>query len=500
MPVAVRPMRERRGPATRGGVKRALGVSAALMLATSGLGTAVPAVPESQPHEPVDMQGKGCTAAGCHADLQQKKMLHGPVAQGTCKACHAQAAPQVHTFDYTHPREKLCEACHVVNLKNFVHKPLRDGQCTGCHDPHQSDHRFILKADPAQTLCLSCHDKEPFLQSKHIHGPVAAGACILCHESHSSWNPKLVIHQGRELCLFCHEDVDRRLAAARHVHPPAQKECGACHDPHGSEHAMQIRQKKRTLCVSCHEDIGRLLETSQRVHAAVEIDDGCGNCHNAHGTTLPRLLKRSLMDTCLSCHNKEITMPDGKKLADMATLLKDNPNHHGPVRRADCNACHDPHASPNFRLLSKVYPEYFYAPFDLGNYDLCFQCHMRDTVLVKEGRGLTRFKDGELNLHFVHVNKEEKGRSCRACHEVHASKRPAHVREQVPFGPSGWQIEINFKQTETGGSCAPACHRPKEYVRTADETSLPPPRETFPSPATKPAASQTHDNARGSHP
>lgn len=413
----------------------------------------------------VDMQGKDCNAADCHDTMQTKKAVHGPVAQGNCVACHEQEKEDVHTFTFSEEPNKLCQTCHAMQLKNFVHKPIQDGKCTACHDPHQSDHRYMLVKDPAKDLCLTCHKDEPFMKKKHLHGPVAAGVCILCHEAHSSWNAKLTIKKGRELCLFCHEDVDRRLATARHVHPPVRKDCNACHDPHASDSPMQVRGGKDKLCLTCHKDLAKVIQTSKRIHGATQVDDTCGNCHSGHASMLPRLLKKPLMDTCLSCHNKPIKSPDGKILTNMAELLKNNPDHHGPVRRADCTACHNPHASPNFRLLVKEYPEFFYAPFDLGNYDLCFQCHMRDAVLVKEAKGLTNFRHGNKNLHFVHVNRKDKGRTCRACHEVHASRNPKHIRDKVPFGSGGWEFDLNYQRTVTGGRCAPACHKPHEYVR-----------------------------------
>jgi predicted CXXCH cytochrome family protein len=86
------------------------------------------------------------------------------------------------------------------------------------------------------------------------------------------------------------------------------------------------------------------------------------------------------------------------------------------------------------------------------------------------GTGVTRFRDGESNLHYVHVN-QEKGRTCRACHEVHASKRPFHVRESVPFGSKGWLLEINFEALPDGGRCAPGCHEAKSYARGEAELS-----------------------------
>jgi predicted CXXCH cytochrome family protein len=164
-----------------------------------------------------------------------------------------------------------------------------------------------------------------------------------------------------------------------------------------------------------------------------------------------------------------MTTPEGQRLADMAALLKDNPDHHGPVRRADCVACHNPHASRNFRLLAKEYPAVFYAPFDLQDYDLCFSCHVQELVTRERGDGVTGFRDGDVNLHYVHVHQEKKGRTCRACHEVHASRRPFHIREQVAFGTGGWELPINFETHPDGGSCAPGCHAEKSYRRSGKE-------------------------------
>jgi hypothetical protein len=88
-------------------------------------------------------------------------------------------------------------------------------------------------------------------------------------------------------------------------------------------------------------------------------------------------------------------------------------------------------------LLSKPYPETFYAEFNPENFAMCFTCHDKKLVEAKEAEGLTGFRNGKQNLHFAHVNKE-KGRTCRACHEKHASPRimlaglsqGVHVRPQ----------------------------------------------------------------------
>ena len=59
--------------------------------------------------------------------------------------------------------------------------------------------------------------------------------------------------------------------------------------------------------------------------------------------------------------------------------------------------------------------------------------------------------------------RPERGRTCRACHEVHASQQDHHIREGVPYGPKGWMLKINYTKLPTGGSCAKTCHAPKAY-------------------------------------
>ena len=412
----------------------------------------------------LDMQNKTCIDFDCHADLQSKAVVHGPVGIGECNPCHTQVKLGLHQFQLSHKIEELCQVCHALETKNYVHQPVADGNCVGCHDPHQSDFQFMLRADPSQDLCLICHADDSFMKKQHMHGPVAMGACILCHEPHSSWKPKLLIAQGNELCITCHEEKIQMDRQARHFHPPLDDDCILCHDPHGSDLPNHIQDEPRKLCVTCHMDIEKLIAQSRIVHSPVNQGQACETCHDGHSSVFPKLLKKSSLDTCLSCHDREITLEDGRKLEDMAALLKENPNHHGPIREADCTACHDPHESSHFNLLRETYPELFYASFNPDIYKLCFKCHRSELVTSQNGRGVTQFRDGDLNLHYVHVNRETRGRTCRACHAVHASKNYAHISETVPYGQ--WQYKLGFEPKENGGRCDSACHKAREYDRT----------------------------------
>ena len=212
------------------------------------------------------------------------------------------------------------------------------------------------------------------------------------------------------------------------------------------------------------------------IHGAIEQPGGCPTCHQPHSSELPKLQRQSQTKMCLSCHDKPVLAKDGRMLTDMAALLKDNPSHHGPIRDDSCTACHQPHNSQENRLLIKAYPPQFYAAFSVERYALCFGCHRPELATDKQGVGLTRFRQGQVNLHRVHVY-QEKGRTCRACHEVHASKKPFHIREAVPFGAQGWLLEIRYEQTKAGGQCSPGCHEPRSYnrdaVTPAEENKLP---------------------------
>jgi predicted CXXCH cytochrome family protein len=168
----------------------------------------------------------------------------------------------------------------------------------------------------------------------------------------------------------------------------------------------------------------------------------------------------------MKCHDKEIEVAPNKKLKNIGEVLAASKFKHGPIREGDCLPCHNAHATVNYRLLKEVFPEEFYKGFDVKNYTLCFTCHQKTLVLDEKTTTLTGFRDGNVNLHFVHVNKEIKGRTCRACHEIHASNLPKHIRRSVPFGSGGWLLPINFEKSENGGTCSPGCHKTLGYDRT----------------------------------
>lgn len=450
------PMRARRDGSARGAIAASVAVLVLVVASAPAEEPAASRRPRSKTAT--------CLGGGCHGDVVDRKVTHGPVAQGKCEACHAYDRPDRHTFRLAAEPETLCVSCHQIQKRTVVHEPVRQGRCIGCHDPHGSEHRMMLLHDPTRGLCLSCHEQEGFADRAFKHGPVAAGACILCHEAHSSWEPTLLVEPVGRLCVSCHADVQRGVPGRHdHVHAPlADGRCADCHDPHASDIRNQLVATTPELCLGCHEPLRQELAGAAVVHGVVMQPGGCLGCHEPHRSQLPKLQRVGQTAMCLSCHDRAIETADGRMLTDMASLFADNPFRHGPIREDGCSACHRPHAGDRHNMLIKDYPPEFYAPYSERRYELCFNCHRPEMARDRRGTGLTRFRDQDVNLHWLHVNRE-KGRTCRACHEVHASRRPFHMRDSVPFGDRQWMLEIRFEKTASGGRCAPGCHAPRSY-------------------------------------
>ena len=197
--------------------------------------------------------------------------------------------------------------------------------------------------------------------------------------------------------------------------------------------------------------------------------DACANCHLPHGSTHAALLRDSQSGTCLSCHSEEIKT-QSRILTNIGELLKTKQHLHGPVQDGECSTCHAPHGGQRRSLLAGAFPERFYSPFEEDRYALCFSCHDVEAFEEPEVEDETQFRNEKQNLHYVHVNKPKKGRSCGVCHVVHASNGRGHVAESTVFGT--WRLPIGFTPTETGGACQPGCHRPYGYDRESPVTNL----------------------------
>jgi len=397
-----------------------------------------------------------CTTK-CHKDKGKAKHVHGPVGAGICISCHSPHGTYEASFV---PRAgaELCTICHQARKEEFeqkvVHSPVEEG-CVECHNPHESPNRYQLKGagGPVSTLCFTCHEDAIFMKDNK-HGPVEEGDCIACHRPHSSPNSALLIAppDNGELCFECHEDRKEEFTM-EYIHAPAAENCAGCHDPHSSKAEYMLKESGGKLCAMCHEDaspeIYESINTAKVKHPPVS-DGQCVKCHRPHSSNYASILKDSLEKLCVSCH------------VDLGDIISESKNRHGPVQTGDCSACHNVHGSQYTKLLARFYPTNFYSEYGPQKYDLCFGCHNKDIAKTKKTETLTSFRDGSYNLHFFHVNSQ-KGRTCTACHDAHASNQAKHIRYEVPFG--AWSYPINMTKQDTGGGCVVGCHAPKDYDR-----------------------------------
>ncbi len=415
--------------------------------------------------------GTTCLTAECHASFANASQIHGPVSKGACNTCHEDDVGG-HTFPLKQKGNASCTFCHatVVTGASFQHKAVELG-CIKCHDPHASNAKFLLKRDNIEQTCAMCHNIPLKI---HAHEPFAKGECSLCHFAHEADNKKLLRGgEGSKHCYTCHSDIRQAMTKDVHTHQPAMKDCKTCHDPHATDFDHQLRAPVEQTCLSCHKRIKEHIDQSPSAHGAMIAENSCSNCHDAHASMQSGLLRQRTDDLCLKCHDKPIAGKDGRTIASMKDVLTKSKYLHGPNKVGNCSACHDPHGSKLPNLLDRSFPDSFYTKFDINKYELCFNCHERQLVLTAKTQSLTNFRDGDRNLHFVHVNREDKGRSCRTCHDVHGSDLPKHMASSVPFEGSNWAMPIGYEQTPDGGRCAPGCHTPKEYRHVNLPSTLP---------------------------
>lgn len=294
-----------------------------------------------------------------------------------------------------------------------------------------------------------CHSAKS--EGPYVHKPVRDGECLSCHKPSGQKHPRVkkgafgLTDNGKSgLCNECHERKD----TMKFIHGPIKTgDCLACHDIHQSNNKKQLKAPNEggKLCYMCHEK-GKF----DRKYPHPPIAEGkCTGCHDPHQSNVKYMLKGDGMQLCLLCHAKG--MFTGKSI-------------HKPVAQGDCTACHSIHGTQYPRLLKQYYADELYMPYDKRNFALCFLCHNNQLADDLRTDTQTNLRNGMFNIHFIHINKKEKGRSCKVCHDPHAAAQPRLIAEKIP-GFGAWRIPILFTKTDTGGTCVVGCHKPKSYDR-----------------------------------
>ncbi len=225
-------------------------------------------------------------------------------------------------------------------------------------------------------------------------------------------------------------------------------------------------------CVRCHaesaikHDGGRTRTSGDESRGV-----GCLDCHDPHGGASAAMLRGIGEEVCLTCHADEFEPARARRRrksdAGEATETEDlEARLHGPpTEEGRCSACHLSHAENRPGLLRGALPTGAYAQYERPSYSSCWEpCH--DAALVEEERttSTTGFRNGDDNLHYRHVAKPKRGRSCGLCHAPHRARGPGLIRNGMPYGKE--VLTLRFTPTKSGGTCETSCHLSVEYSRT----------------------------------
>jgi predicted CXXCH cytochrome family protein len=384
-------------------------------------------------------------------------------------------------------------------------------QCTACHDPHSNEFgKFLVKDNTASALCVTCHapnqweDSSHRLSNKTWNGiginpwphtagtTVAANGCENCHAPHNAGTkPRLLNFAEEEKnCFSCHsgtvasKDLQSEFnkfsahpvlntsgihdPAEDPVNPPRHVECADCHNPHAAN-ATSATPPNASGALAGVKGI----RASGSVVSSVSFEyELCFRCHADSVARGPARVNRQFVQT-----NKRLQFdPSNAGYHPIETAGK-NPNVPSLLApwttssRMYCTDCHNNDQGPNAGGAGPNGPHgSTYVPIlerqlvltdgnteNIANYDLCYKCHSRTSILADQSFRATNAQ-GQDRGHRFHVVDQKT--ACTTCHDSHGLKDQARLinfnRDYVTPSSNG---RLEFISTGMlSGNCSLTCH------------------------------------------
>lgn len=182
-------------------------------------------------------------------------------------------------------------------------------------------------------LCTSCHvnPHTQELSEFNVHFRNRLD-CSDCHTVHQPTAEHLLAKPSNDLCLGCHHEVDTKLSSISH-HPVREKviKCVDCHRVLREPGKAFSMVSPNEGCFNCHSEFeGPFPFEHEGVNDYTTEKEGCIVCHDPHGSPNPRLLKQPAGQLCLQCH----------------FVPKHQTAHGGIWAKRNCLECHvDVHGS-----------------------------------------------------------------------------------------------------------------------------------------------------------
>ena len=328
-------------------------------------------------------------------------------------------------------------------------------QCTSCHDPHKNPYtKFLVATKEASAICLSCHSISTWPGSSHetstavwnsagsdpwahIDSPfstVSQNGCENCHSTHNAGGNERLQKSNLEEnnCLDCHNsnvastNIETQLAKTythnvynyTNVHDAAESiligtphvECADCHNPHSAINSGASAPNANGF-ISGVPGISQSGTLISDISYEYEL---CYRCHGDNAVTSSSVLRQIIQNNTRL--EFETTNPSFHPVAGQG-VNSDVPSLISPYAETSMIYCTDCHASDGVGSPAgphgSIYPQilkYRYETADNTvesalNYELCYSCHSRTSILADES--------------FVHAVHLAIDAPCSACHDPH---------------------------------------------------------------------------------
>ena len=387
-------------------------------------------------------------------------------------------------------------------------------QCATCHDPHDDTFgNFLVASNLRSNLCLKCHNLYGWNSTVHAtstaltkeaaddylghteYNTVAENGCLSCHQPHSAGQGQRLFHFAEEEdnCLSCHnglvaktnlvEEFDKTSGHFVHdykgVHDIEESaitsdphvECADCHNPHA---VIQRTANAPFAPGALNAVSGVTAEGSEIDHITYEYEV-CFKCHGNNPVSIFSAISRQITQT-----NTIMEFDQANPSYHPITVAGANNNVPSLLPGMDesriiyCTDCHSsdstsqirgPHGSRHPFLLAYQYETADGTQESPSAYELCYQCHDRESILDEKG---------SFKYHKKHI--EEYKTPCSVCHDPHGisfsqgsstnNSNLINFDTSIVFSDSNGRLEFEDEGTFRG-QCFLECHdeehSPKSY-------------------------------------
>jgi predicted CXXCH cytochrome family protein len=385
--------------------------------------------------------------------------------------------------------------------------------CSTCHNSHDDTYgKFLVMDNSYSRLCMECHKKTGWELSTHktsgiaLPSPlpgkdwtgwstVAEYGCESCHVPHTAGGAKriLIYSKEEENCYHCHDGTvalkniqfqfqsklsTHPVEATTGLHEPNETqlspfvtghvECVDCHNPHIANN----KPGAPPLVSGKLDGVSGVTLSGVGVSSATYEYEICFKCHSDTNSSVFLPVLRVINETNARYQFNTLN-PSFHPVTgigpnqNVPSLSPPSPDPEAPQAlsassRIYCSDCHSddsgsigPHGSEFAPILKRRY-EILDGTFEsYENYNLCYRCHNRTSILNDES-----FK--KHNKHIVELRTP-----CSVCHDPHGitdnglSGSHTHLINfdtRVVSAISGKQFP-EFNDTGTfSGSCTLLCH------------------------------------------